>query len=86
MFKRLGFIGRMVLGFAVVGVTVFLVGAMAVNLARIGEHSVRETHDNGVGYAALADAQSALWELRYGFPQFMVLVQSGSVPHGVIAL
>jgi len=77
MFKRLGFIGRMVLGFAVVGVTVFLVGAMAVNLARIGEHSVRETHDNGVGYAALADAQSALWELRYGFPQFMVLDEAG---------
>jgi methyl-accepting chemotaxis protein len=77
MFKRLGFIGRMVLGFAVVGVTVCLVGAMAVNLARIGEHSVRETHDNGVGYAALADAQSALWELRYGFPQFMVLDEAG---------
>jgi methyl-accepting chemotaxis protein len=54
-------------------VVVILAGSawMVTMLAREAKNQVVEV-EGTVAATALADAQSGLWELRYGFPQFMI--------------
>jgi methyl-accepting chemotaxis protein len=63
---------RLYLGFGLLGLLVALSGFTAWKQSSDANIHL-QTADNAIkGTAALADAQGALWQLRYGFPQFMV--------------
>ncbi len=61
---------KLLAGFAVVLAALLAVGAFAYAQISALEETIRLTQGKE---AFLGRAQSALWELRYGFPQFLVL-------------
>jgi methyl-accepting chemotaxis protein len=64
---------KILASFAIVLLLLGLVSAVAwQSVASMGDEFDRLYSDNLEGAVHLSDAQSALWELRYGFPQFMV--------------
>ena len=65
---------------AFIGVLAAALGACAwivMSLAADTKRQLAEVQQNMAGAVALAEAQSALWELRYGFPQFMLAEAAG---------
>jgi methyl-accepting chemotaxis protein len=58
-------------------VTLSVCAGLVISLASDAREQLEIVHDNMAGSVAMANAQSALWELRYGFPQFMVLDAAG---------
>ncbi|MEJ6021983.1 hybrid sensor histidine kinase/response regulator [Ramlibacter sp. PS4R-6] len=70
--KNLTVGAQLALGF---GIIVALVVASSAVLWLEGsrfERRALDVHQNLLGSVAIAEAESALWELRYGFPQYMV--------------
>jgi methyl-accepting chemotaxis protein len=63
---------RLYIGFGAMALLVALSGIIAWKQSLNSDASLQTAEDGIKGTAALADAQSALWQLRYGFPQFMV--------------
>lgn len=59
-------------GFGIMALMVAVSGGLVLVQLRDAESSLEASKESTDGAVALADAQSALWELRYGFPQFMV--------------
>ena len=74
---KLSLTARLYLGFGTIGVLVATAGALSIDMGRRAQQSMLSMQSNGIGVGALADAQSALWELRYGFPQFMLVDEAG---------
>ena len=75
--KNLRIVTQLAMGF---GLMVLLVLISSVVTWFETSQSAARAHEaryNTVGAVALADAQSALWQLRYGFPQFMVSDEAG---------
>jgi methyl-accepting chemotaxis protein len=73
MFSNMRIGARLALGFGLVLIITFLIGIVAIyNATRFADHA-GSLASNTKGAVYLADAQSALWQLRYGFPQFMTL-------------
>jgi len=65
---------RIFVGFGVVLVGMALVGAVAwVSVSYLSGEFERLYHDSFQTTIQLDRAENALWQLRYGFPQFMVL-------------
>jgi two-component system, sensor histidine kinase and response regulator len=60
-------------GFAVVGVLFVMAAAMSWHYNTRLRVAFDDLFNSNLRAIALANAESALWELRYGFPQFMVL-------------
>jgi hypothetical protein len=60
-------------GFAVVGALFVAAAAMAWHYNARLRVAFDDLYQANLRAIALANAESALWELRYGFPQFMVL-------------
>jgi methyl-accepting chemotaxis protein len=63
---------RLYLGFGLLALLVVFSGVMVWWQAVSSSQHLRSARDSINGAVALADAQGALWQLRYGFPQFMV--------------
>jgi methyl-accepting chemotaxis protein len=63
---------QLAIGFGAMVLLVLLSGAMVWLETQQSEGRAEAARRATVGAVALADAQSALWQLRYGFPQFMV--------------
>lgn len=74
MLKNLKIRTKMYLGFIVM---VMLVGVAGLMNVLSTDHFSKQVQDlyknNTLSAVQLANAQNALWQLRYGFPQFMVL-------------
>ena len=65
---------RLALAFAVLIVAMFGVGLIGWRTARYFADSFADLYENNVhGAVYLAESETALWKLRYGFPQFLVL-------------
>ena len=77
MQNHLSIAGRLYAGVGVTAAIVVAAGALMFGLSRSAETSIRHQVLAGHAADALADAQSALWELRYGFPQFLVSDDAG---------
>jgi methyl-accepting chemotaxis protein len=72
--RNLSIGSKLFLGFGVTTVLVLIVGALSVaNTRRLSGHLRALYEANTQAAVHLAEAQNALWQLRYGFPQFMVL-------------
>ena len=75
MFKSLKLKTGLALGFSALLVMMGIVGLIGWqythNMAREFEALYKDSIVQGAGY--LAKAESSLWQLRYGFPQFLVL-------------
>jgi methyl-accepting chemotaxis protein len=63
---------RLYFGFGLLGLLVVLSGFTAWKQSSDATVHLQAANDAIKATAALADAQNALWQLRYGFPQFMV--------------
>jgi len=73
MFSNMRIGARLALGFGLVLVITFLIGIVGIyNATRFADHA-GSLASNIKGAVYLADAQSALWQLRHGFMQFMTL-------------
>jgi methyl-accepting chemotaxis protein len=59
-------------GFGIMAALVAVTGGVMYTQLGSAESTLQVSNGSTAGAVALADAQSALWELRYGFPQFMV--------------
>jgi methyl-accepting chemotaxis protein len=71
MFSNLRIGARLALGFGLVLVITFVIGIVGIyNATRFASHA-GSLASNTKGAVYLADAQSALWQLRYGIPQFL---------------
>ena len=77
MKTRLSIAARLYLGIAAISVVFAIAGGLTFRLGVEAENLIAGAGANADGAAALADAQSALWELRYGFPQFMLSDEAG---------
>ena len=77
MFKNASLAAKLYLGLGLIGALLALAGSLLVSLTRTAEASLESQYADAVGGAALAEAQSSLWELRYGFPQFMLADEAG---------
>jgi len=76
MFSNMRIGARLALGFALVLIITFVIGIVGIyNATRFADHA-GSLANNTKGAVYLADAQSALWQLRYGFPQFMTLTSA----------
>ncbi|MDB5912974.1 MAG: hypothetical protein JWP22_1649 [Ramlibacter sp.] len=75
--KNLRIRAQLALGFGIM-VLVVLASSLLIWYETVqSEHRSQVARNSTVGAVALADAQSALWQLRYGFPQFMVGDEAG---------
>jgi methyl-accepting chemotaxis protein len=73
MFSNMRIGARLGLGFGLVLIVTFVIGVVGIyNATRFAGHAA-SLASNTKGAVHLADAQSALWQLRYGFLQFMTL-------------
>lgn len=71
MFSNMKIGARLALGFGLVLVITFMIGIVGIyNATRFADHA-GSLASNTKGAVYLADAQSALWQLRYGIPQFL---------------
>ena len=64
---------KIAVGFAVVGALFVVAAAMTWHYNTRLRVAFDDLYHSNLSAIALANAESALWELRYGFPQFMVL-------------
>ena len=73
---RLGIRGRLLAGFGLVLLLLVAVGLVSWKAHRdLQRRFDAIAEDNLVSAVRLAHASDALWQLRYGFPQFLVLAQ-----------
>jgi methyl-accepting chemotaxis protein len=63
---------RLYLGFGLMALLVAISGLIVWKQSSDTVHYLEVAEASTGGAVALADAQSALWQLRYGFPQFML--------------
>jgi methyl-accepting chemotaxis protein len=70
--KNLRIATQVGVAFALMVLMVLICGAMIWVEARQSEERATVARRGITGAVALADGQSALWQLRYGFPQFMI--------------
>ena len=75
--KNLRIVTQLAIGFGLMVLLVLISSVMTWFETSQSEARAHEARYNTVGAVALADAQSALWQLRYGFPQFMVSDEAG---------
>jgi methyl-accepting chemotaxis protein len=75
--KNLRIRTQLAIGFAVMVLLVLASGMLIWYETMKSEHRSHLARHSTVGAVALADAQSALWQLRYGFPQFMLGDEAG---------
>jgi signal transduction histidine kinase/ActR/RegA family two-component response regulator len=68
---RLPIAAQLAASFGIMGLLVLISTAFIWVETSHSSTRAEEARDDAVGAAALAKAQSALWELRYGFPQFI---------------
>jgi methyl-accepting chemotaxis protein len=71
LLNRLSVARRMVLAFATGAVAMLLCAALSWQLARSGQNNLLESKQTVAGTAALADAQSSVWALRWGVAQYL---------------
>ena len=77
MLRSLTLSQRLYGGLGIAAAFIALAVALCLKMAILAETSMTSLHGNGSGAGALADAQSALWELRYGTAQFLVADAAG---------
>jgi hypothetical protein len=70
--KNLRIRTQLAIGFGVMILLVLLGSALILLETSQSERRMQVARQSTTGAVALADAQSALWQLRYGFPQFMI--------------
>ncbi|MBE7369840.1 methyl-accepting chemotaxis protein [Ramlibacter pallidus] len=75
--KNLRIATQLGIGFALMVLLVLASGLVAWVESVQSEHRAKAARDSTAGAVALAEAQSALWQLRYGFPQFMIGDEEG---------
>ncbi|MCG2593838.1 methyl-accepting chemotaxis protein [Ramlibacter sp. XY19] len=68
---------QLAIGFGAMVLLVLLSGVMIWMETHQSERRAQAARQSTSAAVALADAQSALWQLRYGFPQFMVGDEAG---------
>src|SRR5258706_3887704 len=74
MLRNLSIGIKLLLGYLIVLGLMVLIGAVAWRSTTSLTAAFDDmAHNNLEGAVALADAQNALWQLRYGFPQYLVL-------------
>jgi methyl-accepting chemotaxis protein len=67
---------KLFLGFGIATALVLFVGIQSISNSRVLAAHIHSLYDDNTRAAVhLADAQNALWQLRYGFPQFLVLTE-----------
>jgi methyl-accepting chemotaxis protein len=71
MFSNMRIGARLALGFGLVLIITFLIGIVGIYNATRFTDQAGSLAGNTKGAVYLADAQSALWQLRYGIPQFL---------------
>jgi methyl-accepting chemotaxis protein len=70
---------KLYVAFGVATLLVLFVGVQSIaNGRRLTSHIQALYEDNTRAAVHLADAQNALWQLRYGFPQFLVMTDQAS--------
>ena len=70
---------KLAVAFGIATALVILLGVQSIaNARRLAGHIHSLYDDNTRAAVHLADAQNALWQLRYGFPQFLVLTDPAS--------
>lgn len=73
MLNNLGIRGKLFVSFGAVTALLAILGGVGLNNFNKLEKQTEDIYNNQLkGAVALANAESALWELRYGFPQFLV--------------
>ncbi|HVE53451.1 MAG TPA: MCP four helix bundle domain-containing protein, partial [Ramlibacter sp.] len=75
--KSLRISTQLFIGFAIMVVLVLASGLVAWIESVQSEDRAISARNATTGAVALAEAQSALWQLRYGFPQFMIGDEEG---------
>ncbi len=74
MLRNLKIGTKLLLGYLTVLVLMLMIGAVAWRSTTLLTTAFDDmAHNNLEGAVYLADAQNALWQLRYGFPQYLVL-------------
>ena len=77
MFKSTSTTARILGGSLLTGLMVSLAAALSFNASVQSEAALNAIREHASAAAALSTAQSALWELCYGFPQFQVMDPAG---------
>jgi hypothetical protein len=71
---KIGFAKQLIIGFIVNLALIFGVGIAVIKVNQNYDSAIDDVYQNQLlGAVQLANSMDALWRLRYGFPQFMVL-------------
>src|SRR6187402_2974242 len=70
--------GKLFAGLGIILLMVIVMGGMGIWNTMRSLQLIEALGASSRGTVQLADAQNALWQLRYGFPQFMLYTDKGS--------